>query len=52
MYAVIFRAEINELDDSYSEMATQMRELAIKKYGCTEFTAVTKGNQEAKKRRN
>ena len=46
MYAVIFRAEINELDDTYSEMATQLRELAITKYGCREFTAVADGNRE------
>lgn len=46
MYAVIFRAEINKLDLRYSEMASQMRELAINKYGCTEFTSVTEGAQE------
>ena len=46
MYAVIFRTEINELDDAYYEMAARLRELAISKYGCTEFTAVTEGNSE------
>ena len=46
MYAVIFRAEINELDDTYSEMAAHMRDLAANKYGCVEFTSVTEGNQE------
>jgi len=46
MYAVIFRAEINELDSRYSEMASRMRELAINKYGCIEFTSVTEGAQE------
>ena len=46
MYAVIFRAEINKLDSCYSEMASQMRELAINKYGCKEFTSVAEGNQE------
>ncbi|BAN68742.1 antibiotic biosynthesis monooxygenase family protein [endosymbiont of unidentified scaly snail isolate Monju] len=46
MYAVIFKAEINELDESYSEMASLMRELAINKYGCTEFTSVTEEKQE------
>ncbi len=46
MYAVIFRAEINKLDSRYSEMALQMRELAINKYGCTKFTSVTEGTQE------
>ena len=46
MYAVIFRAEIDKLDETYSKTATRMRELAIKEYGCIEFTAVTEGNQE------
>ena len=46
MYAVIFKAEVNELDETYSEMAKKMRTLAIDKYGCTEFTAVTEGRSE------
>ena len=46
MYAVIFKAEINKLDSRYSEMASQMRDLAINKYGCTEFTSVTEGSRE------
>lgn len=47
MYAVIFRAEINELDDSYSVMAEQMRELAINKYGCAEFASVIEGKKKS-----
>ena len=46
MYAVIFRAKINKLDQRYSEMASRMRELAINKYGCEEFTSVTEGTKE------
>ena len=46
MYAVIFRAEINELDDAYYEMAPLMRDIAVNKYGCTEFTSVIEGAQE------
>ncbi|MCW8860017.1 MAG: antibiotic biosynthesis monooxygenase [Deltaproteobacteria bacterium] len=46
MYAVIFKAEINVLDDAYIKMATRMRDLAINKYGCIEFTAVSEENQE------
>ena len=46
MYAVIFRAEINELDSRYSDMASRMRDLAINQYGCMEFTSVTEGMQE------
>ena len=46
MYAVIFRAEINKFDSRYYEMAAQMKDLAISKYGCIEFTSVTEGLQE------
>ena len=46
MYAVIFRAEINKLDSRYTEMASRMRDLAINKYGCADFTSVTGGSQE------
>ena len=45
-YAVIFTAEINKLDQDYSDTASRMRELAKSKYGCIEFTAVTEGNRE------
>lgn len=46
MYAVIFRAEINNLDQSYTDMAARMRELAKTEYGCIEFISLTEGNQE------
>ncbi|MBN0988237.1 antibiotic biosynthesis monooxygenase family protein [Amphritea pacifica] len=46
MYAVIFRAEIAQLDDEYYQMAARMRDLALQEYGCLEFTAVTEGNHE------
>jgi len=46
MYAVIFKAEINDLDQAYYETAARMRELAKSKYGCIDITAVTEGNQE------
>lgn len=46
MYAVIFRAEINEFDQSYFDIAARMQELALSKYACLEFTALTEGNQE------
>lgn len=46
MYAVIFRAQIKKLDESYSDMANRMRELAINEYGCIEFTSSTEGNSE------
>lgn len=46
MYAVIFRAEINEPDQSYAETTARMRELAKNKYGCIALTSVTEENQE------
>jgi len=46
MYAVIFKAEINKMDSSYSAMAKRMRELAINKYGCIKFNSVTEDNNE------
>ncbi len=45
MLAVIFRAEINELDDEYSAMTERMRELAFE-HGCKGFSACTEGTSE------
>lgn len=46
MYAVIFTAKVNELDENYSLTAQKMRELAFSKYGCQSFNAVTEGVDE------
>lgn len=46
MYAVIFKAEIKELNDEYSSMALQLRNLALQEYACIEFTSVTEGMNE------
>lgn len=46
MYAVIFIAELNEIDQQYTETAVRLRELAIDEYGCLEFVSVTEGNRE------
>lgn len=46
MYAVIFRATVAALDDEYSRMAEQLKELAFEKYGCLDFVSVTGGNEE------
>jgi heme-degrading monooxygenase HmoA len=46
MYAVIFRARINRLDDDYVATARQLRELAMKKYGCLDFTSAMEDGQE------
>ena len=46
MYAVIFQAQINQLDHTYTTTAARMRELATSQYGCVEFTSVTEGDKE------
>ena len=46
MFVVIFRAKAKALDAEYSTMAAQMRELALTRFGCLDFTAVTEGDQE------
>ena len=46
MFAVIFTAEINQLDDLYSKTAIRLRDLAISEYGCTKFTSCTEGDRE------
>ncbi len=46
MYAVIFRAQVRELDEGYGEMAARLRDRAIGEYGCLEFTACTEGGSE------
>ncbi len=46
MLAVIFRAEIAELDHEYHETTGRLRELALREYGCREFCAWTEGSSE------
>ena len=46
MFAVIFTAEIAELDQEYSRTATRLRQLAIEGYGCRDFVSCTEGAQE------
>lgn len=46
MFAVIFKAEIAQLDAEYGVMAARMRELAQARYGCVEFVSVADGDQE------
>ena len=46
MYAVIFKAKINTLDDEYFDTAKKMRTLAIEKYGCKDFISCSEENIE------
>jgi heme-degrading monooxygenase HmoA len=46
MLVVIFRASTKALDAEYSAVAARLRELALERFGCLEFVAVTEGAQE------
>ena len=46
MFVVIFRATARHLDAGYSTTAARLRELALTRFGCLEFVAVTEGTQE------
>ncbi|MGD8785149.1 MAG: antibiotic biosynthesis monooxygenase [Thioalkalispiraceae bacterium] len=46
MFAVIFRARINRLDQDYHDTARKLRDLAIKQYGCLDFFSVFEDDRE------
>jgi len=46
MYAVIFKAQINKLDEEYFKMAKILRESAINQYKCREFISLSEEGQE------
>lgn len=46
MFAVIFRAEVARFDAEYAEVAARMRDIAIRDFGCSEFTSCTQDGQE------
>ena len=46
MLAVIFKAEINQLDNEYYATAKRLRKLAFEQYGCTGFNSSSEGGQE------
>lgn len=46
MYAVIFEAQIAQLDESHYQTAARMRELATSQYGCVDFSSVTEADRE------
>lgn len=45
-WEVIFKAKARALDTEYSQTAAQLRETALRDFGCLAFTAVTEGDQE------
>jgi len=46
MYAVIFTARINEIDEEYLAMAENMRIIAKERHGCIDIHAISDGEQE------
>ncbi len=46
MFAVIFRADINEVDADYEATAANLRELAMSQYGCVDFVSHSDGRSE------
>jgi len=46
MFAVIFTAELNEIDNDYYAIANRMRELVINEYGCVDLTSVAEAGKE------
>ncbi len=46
MYAVFFRAKVQNVDDEYYEFSKELRVLAIKHFHCVEFTSSYKQGVE------
>ena len=46
MFVVIFRAEIDAIDEEYVAVASRMRDLALSEFGCIEFVSATEGTSE------
>lgn len=46
MFAVIFIAELNSIDDEYSATAEKMQRIAKNQYGCLQFTTCREGERE------
>ena len=46
MYAVIFRATIDKIDDEYTHTPEALRKLAFESYGCLDFVAVSDSDVE------
>lgn len=45
-FAVIFKADVRQLDADYDMTAQAMRHLAMDEHGCLEFTSLSEGNRE------
>lgn len=45
-FAVIFKAEVRQLDPDYEMTAQAMRHLAMDEYGCLDFSSLCENNRE------
>ncbi len=46
MLVVIFRARVRQLDEAYAEFAAELRETALRDYGCIAFHSAREGGEE------
>ncbi len=46
MFAVVFSAQVGELDDVYYATAARLRELALSQYGCIDFVSIREKDRE------
>ena len=46
MYVVIFKATFAAVDEKYSQLAKELRQRALEKFGCVRFESATEGNFE------
>jgi heme-degrading monooxygenase HmoA len=46
MYVVIFRAKVKQFDETYLKMAANLRDIALKEFGCLEFIALSQDENE------
>lgn len=46
MYTVIFKAQINQLDNEYYQTAAKLRQMAQDKYDCLDFFSLNENDQE------
>jgi heme-degrading monooxygenase HmoA len=46
MYVVIFRARVAAPDPEYAQAANTLRQLALERFGCLEFCALSDGAEE------
>jgi hypothetical protein len=46
MHVVVFVAEVADLDEEYGSLAIQLRDLALERFNCRRFIAVSENGEE------